>query len=221
MTPPLVLDIDGTLTRPDGSIDPRIFDRLRSWDAPVVLATGKAFPYPVALCHFVGIEELVIAENGGVVAAREELSIEGDRQAADAVAATFREAGYGHGWGPLDTVNRWRETELAVSREMPLAVLRGLAADHGLEVVDTGYAYHVKDPAVTKGRGLLTLADLLGRETTEFVAVGDSANDVSTFELVDRSYAVANADEAALAASDHVTDAPFSEGFFEVLDELE
>jgi phosphoglycolate phosphatase len=221
MTPPLVLDIDGTITRPDGSIDPRTFDRLRAWDAPVVLATGKAFPYPVALCHFVGIETLVVAENGGVVAARDELSIEGDREAAEAVAREYEEAGFGHGWGPLDTVNRWRETELAVSREMPLEVLDGIAVAHGLEVVDTGYAYHVKEPSVTKGRGVSVVADLLGIDLAEFVAIGDSVNDVSTFEVVGTAYAVANADEAALSAADEVTDASYSDGTFEVLDELE
>ena len=220
MTPPLVLDIDGTITRPDGSIDPRTFDRLRAWDAPVVLATGKAFPYPVALCHFVGIETLVVAENGGVVAARDELSIEGDREAAEAVARAYTEAGYGHGWGQVDTVNRWRETEVAVNREMPLDVLREVAAEYGLEVVDTGYAYHVKEPSVTKGRGVSVVAELLGVDPAEFVAIGDSVNDVSTFETVGRSYAVANADEAALSAADRVTERSYSEGTFEVLDEL-
>lgn len=41
--PPLILDIDGTLTRPDGwGIDPRIFDPIREWDAPVVIATGSS-----------------------------------------------------------------------------------------------------------------------------------------------------------------------------------
>ncbi|MES3516703.1 MAG: HAD hydrolase family protein, partial [Natronomonas sp.] len=69
MLPPLAADIDGTLTRGDGSIDPRTFDPLRAYaaEAPVVIATGKSFPFPVGLCEFVGIPIRVIAENGGVV----------------------------------------------------------------------------------------------------------------------------------------------------------
>jgi len=47
MTAPIVLDIDGTLTRADGEpgIDPRVFEPLRTWPEPVVVATGKAFPF--------------------------------------------------------------------------------------------------------------------------------------------------------------------------------
>ena len=70
MTPPLVVDVDGTMTRPDEAglaVDPRAMAALRRWDAPVVVATGKAFPYPVALCEFAGVPVRVVAENGGVV----------------------------------------------------------------------------------------------------------------------------------------------------------
>ena len=54
--PPLAVDVDGTLTRPDTSVDPRVVDALRPYveAAPVVVATGKAFPYSVAPCEFVG-----------------------------------------------------------------------------------------------------------------------------------------------------------------------
>ncbi|WP_254524514.1 HAD-IIB family hydrolase [Natrinema caseinilyticum] len=203
--PPLVLDIDGTLTRPEGwGIDPRVFDPLREWDAPVVLATGKAFPYPVALCHFVGIPELVVAENGGVVYTGDDVFFTADRDAAQAVTEEYRAAGYDLGWGDEDTVNRWRETEIAVNLDQPVEPLRDIAAAHGLEVIDTGYAYHVKDTDPNKGDGVATIADHVGIDLADCVAVGDSINDVSTFEAVGRSFAVANADEAAKDAADEV-----------------
>ena len=50
-TPPLALDIDGTLTDSAGSLDPRVFEYLPVWDARVVVATGKAVPYPVSIGH--------------------------------------------------------------------------------------------------------------------------------------------------------------------------
>ena len=192
MVPPLAVDIDGTLTRPDTSIDPRVIDPLRDWDAPVVVATGKAFPYPVALCAFLGIPTNVVAE-------------------------TYRESGRDLGWGAVDPVNRWRETELAVARDRPLAPLERVAADHGMQVVDTGYAYHAKSPAVDKGEGLETAAGLLGLSAESFVAVGDSENDAAAFDLAGRSFAVANADDAALTAADEVTEAAFADGFLEAL----
>ncbi|EMA49396.1 MULTISPECIES: phosphoglycolate phosphatase [Halococcus] len=219
--PPLAVDIDGTLTDRNRVVDPRVFDALREWPAPVVLATGKALPYPVALCEFAGLATLVVAENGGVVCldteTRDDIVVDGDRTAADRVAAAYRDAGHDLGWGSLDLVNRWRETEIAVSRDAPLDPLREIAVEYGLDVVDTGFAYHVVSPDVDKGRGLSIVADRLGRDPEEFVAIGDSANDVATFEVVGRSFAVANADEAATQAADLVTDAAYADGFIEAL----
>jgi phosphoglycolate phosphatase (TIGR01487 family) len=222
VTPPLVVDVDGTLTGPDRTLDPRALEVLGAWSAPVVVATGKALPYPVALCEFAGRKPTVVAENGGVayVRATDDLLYDGDRAAAVAVADAYRSAGYDLGWGDNDFVNRWRETEIAVRRDAPLAPLAELAADRGLEVVDTGFAYHVKSADVSKGRALETVADRLGRDAGEFVAVGDSENDVSTFEVAGRSVAVGNADDAARAAADEVLEASYADGFLAAVDRV-
>jgi phosphoglycolate phosphatase len=219
--PPLVLDIDGTLTRPEGwGIDPRVFDPIHDWDAPVVIATGKAFPYPVALCHFADVPELVVAENGGVVYTGDDVFFTADRAAAQAVVEDYRAAGYETGWGPEDTVNRWRETEVAVNLEQPIGPLREIAATHGLEVVDTGYAYHVKDTTPNKGDSVERIADHVGFDLEATVAVGDSINDVSTFEVAGRSFAVSNADEAAAEAADEVLDQGHADGTLSVLERV-
>ncbi|ELZ53391.1 MULTISPECIES: HAD-IIB family hydrolase [Halorubrum] len=222
MVPPLALDIDGTLTTPTGRIDPRVFELLPGWEAPVVFATGKAFPYPVALAHFLGREETVIAENGGVAYVDGETTTVGDPDAARAVVEAFRERGGEVGWGDGDTVNRWRETEVALSPDADESLLREVAAAAGgdVEVVDTGYAYHVKSVGVSKGRALEVVADALGLDPAAFVAVGDSENDVSTFGVAGESYAVANADAAAREAAGTVLDEGFMDGTVSVLTEL-
>lgn len=222
VTPPLALDIDGTLTRPDGDgIDPRAFELLPEWDAPIVLCTGKAFPYPVSLCHFLGIPERAVAENGGVVLVDDRLTYTGDRDRAREAIEEYKTRGGALGWGAADTVNRWRETEIAVHMDGDGALLREVAADYGLEVYDTGYAYHVKTPGVSKGDGLTTAAEILGVDVGEFVAVGDSENDVPTFEVVGTAYAVANADERAKEAADTVVDGTHMDGTLEAFAELE
>jgi hydroxymethylpyrimidine pyrophosphatase-like HAD family hydrolase len=86
-----------------------------------------------------------------------------------------------------------------------------------MQVVDTGYAYHVKTPGVEKGTGLEAVAETLGREPIEFVAIGDSENDASTFAVAGTSYAVANADEVAKDAADQVTERSYFDGTIEVL----
>ncbi|MFC4356596.1 phosphoglycolate phosphatase [Halobium salinum] len=222
MTPPLALDIDGTLTRPHGDgVDPRVFEVLPEWDAPVVLTTGKAFPYPVSLCHFLGIPERAVAENGGVVLVDDQLTYTGDRERARSAVEEYKSRGGALGWGAADTVNRWRETEVAVHVDGDETLLREVAADHGLEVYDTGYAYHVKTPGVSKGDGLTTAAEVLGLDVREFVAIGDSENDVTTFEVVGTSYAVSNADERAKESADTVLDDAHMDGTLAALADLE
>jgi hypothetical protein len=219
-TPPLVLDIDGTLTDGSGRLDPRIFEYLPAWDAPIVLATGKAFPYPVTLCHFLRIDETVIAENGGVVLADGEVSYQGDPERAAEAVAAFQERGGDLGWVGFDTINEWRKTEIAVKVSADLELLRSVAAEYDLEVFDTGYAYHLKTPGVEKGVGLRAVAESLDLDPAEFVAVGDSVNDASMFEVAGRSFAVANADDAARAAADTVVERSYFDGTASVLDTL-
>lgn len=220
MVPPLALDIDGTLTTPDHTIDPRIFSVLPEWDAPVVLATGKAFPYPVGLCHFIGIPECVVAENGGVALAEDQIRYSGDPERVKKAVEAFKARGGDLGWGQSDTTNRWRETEVAIRRTADEGLLRAVAAEFDLDFVDTQFAYHLKTPGVEKGVALREVADIIGRDLSEFVAIGDSENDVSTFEVVGESYAVDNADEAAKGAADHVLDSGYADATLSVLDRL-
>jgi len=218
MVPPLVLDVDGTLTTPAGRLDRRVFKVLPEWDAPVVIATGKAFPYPVALCHFLGLPERVVAENGGVVHVDGETTVPGHPEAARAAVAEYRARGGADGWGPESTVNRWRETEVALPPDADEALLREVCADYPVAVVDTGYAFHVTSPDVDKGRGLEAVCEALADDPSAFVAVGE--NDVPTFGVVRESHAVANADAAARAAADAVRSEGYMDGTLAVLEEL-
>lgn len=218
----LAVDIDGTLTRADGSLDPRVIGPLRSWPEPVVIATGKSLPYPIALCEFVGIPVRVIAENGGAVCLAEKnlLEFTGARERAQRVIDRYTEMGHSLGWGDVDVVNRWRETELAVHTDQPLAPLREIAHSEGMRVFDTGYAYHVTDPAVDKGLGVEAVTKQLDIEPAAFAVIGDSENDAAMFEIAGVSYAVANADDRAKAAADHVTTDAYADGLLEALDAI-
>lgn len=219
--PPIAVDIDGTLTRADGAgIDPAVFAALRNWPAPVVIATGKAFPYPVALAEFVGIPARVVAENGGVAVAGDEVRTTGDPDAIEGFTAALRDAGIDPGWDEANLANRWRTTELAVRNDRPADRLAAIAAEHGLDVVDSGYAYHVKSPDVTKGRGLAAVADALGTSPDAFAAIGDAANDVPMFERAGVGIAVGNAATAAVEAADRQVEDPHADGLLAALETL-
>lgn len=221
MTPPIVVDIDGTMSRPDRSIDGRVIDALRDWPATVVVATGKAFPYPVALTDFIGIPTRVIAENGGVVATENTVEIADSADAIEQFLVDYEAEGHSLGWSSANLSNRWRETELAINHDCPQEPIYTIAERHGLQVIDSGYAYHVLDPTISKGNALRTLSDIISLDLEMCVAIGDSENDVSTFHVVGRSYAVANADQKAIAAADTVTEKSYADGLFEALAELQ
>jgi hypothetical protein len=219
--PPLALDIDGTLTDAEGVVDPRAIGAVRDWPAPVVFATGKSFPYPVALAHFCKVPETVVAENGGVVLVDGETRILADPDRPREAYRTFVDRGGEPGYALDGTVNRWRETEVALSLETADGdLLRRVAAEFDLAVYDTGYAYHVKSPAVDKGDGLRAVAASLGYDPAAFVAVGDSENDTPTFEAAGRSFAVANADAAAREAADVVLETAYFDGTLAALDRV-
>lgn len=214
----LAVDIDGTLTRGDGSgaLDPCVFEPLRQAET-VVVCTGKVLPNATALCTYVGVEANAVAETGGIVYADNEMRVLGDAEGLTEFVEEYAPDG-DLGWQGTDLVNRWRETEVAVPLERDRDEIDEVAERHGLEVLDTGYAYHVKSPDVDKGQGLVAVAETLGLEPSEFVAVGDSENDVHTFEVAGTSYAVGNADETAREAADHVTETSYARGFVEAVE---
>jgi len=109
-------------------------------------------------------------------------------------------------------VNRWRETEVATNRTADEALLREGAAEFDLEFVDTQYAYHLKSRGVSQGKALELVAAELALEPEDFVAGGDSENDVSLFETVEESYAVANAVDAAKSAASQVLAESYVDG---------
>lgn len=218
MSVPIVVDIDGTMSRADRSIPGAVIDRLHGWEAQAVIATGKAFPYPVALCDFIGIATCVIAENGGVCCVDDHVIVTDDGDEVDRFITGLEARGYGPGWGESDLVNRWRESEVAVTRSIPREIVDEVAGEVGLEVVDSQFAYHVKSPGVSKGNGLKLIADHLGIPIDRFVAIGDSENDLSTFSVAGGSIAVANADAELQAVADQVTDEAYAEGLLEALD---
>lgn len=204
--PPLFLDIDGTVTREDGGLSVEVIDVVRSWSAPIIFATGKAFPYPIALCHYLALPERVVAETGGIICVDGTVERAADRDRIHAFSEAAA-AAIDFGWGPGDTVNRWRETEVAIEHDATTRnVLTELATEFGLEVVDSGYAFHVKDPSVSKGASLERACELLGIDPADAVAIGDSENDRSMFEVAGRSIALANADATARSAADAVAD---------------
>ncbi|MBP2058994.1 Cof subfamily protein (haloacid dehalogenase superfamily) [Lactobacillus colini] len=67
------------------------------------------------------------------------------------------------------------------------------------------YFLEVLHPNVSKGNGLINLGNKIGIKTEKMMALGDSGNDISMFEIVGQAVAMGNGSLEAKNAADYVT----------------
>ncbi|SCW36668.1 hypothetical protein SAMN02910456_00771 [Ruminococcaceae bacterium YRB3002] len=89
-----------------------------------------------------------------------------------------------------------------------------LKDDPDLYVVSSGPTfYDVMVKGVSKGKGLLGLADVLDIPRENTFAIGDSENDLSMIEMAAHGIAMGNSDPELLAMADYVTSTCEEDGF--------
>lgn len=216
----IVADIDGTITCEKRELHLEAVKKIRTLKLPFVLAIGNILCYARTASRLIGLEGAVIAENGGAVAVRFDLqgtyeeSMEECEKAYSFLSQYFNLT-------KLDP--HYRKTEIALRRDFDLEKARSLLKTLNLDVemVDTKYAIHIKSKKVNKGVGLKKLANMMGLKARDFVAIGDSANDVEMFEVSGFGIAVGNGDEIIKEAADYVTEATYGDGAIEAIEFLE
>jgi phosphoglycolate phosphatase (TIGR01487 family) len=219
-----VFDFDGTLTFRDRSLELRVVSAIRRLRIPVILATGNVFCFVQAIAVAIGGISGIIAENGGIVTDYQDRVISGNIGACRTAAQAVEHSGKLN-LKRLDVAER--VTEVAFSRDTlsdtDVALFRRIVAEccSDVTVVDSGFALHIRDIHVNKGVGLTKIAELLRIPQNEFVAFGDSENDVEMFKAAGIGVAVGNADSKAKAAADYVTKAQHGLGVIEGLKYLE
>ena len=82
------------------------------------------------------------------------------------------------------------------------------------------YVIEIMPKGIDKGYGLSVIAEELGVDRKDIVAVGDSMNDLPMIEWAGTGVAVANADERLKKAADKVTEGKMSYGVLEAADNL-
>ncbi len=184
-----MVDVDGTITFADRSLDCRAVEALRSLDVPVVIATGNVLCFARAVSKLVGTGGIVIAENGGVVECGVvEADISHLKECEDAFSLLKEHFTLER----LDPENR--KTEVGLRRNFDVERARELLKGYpDIEVVDTGFAVHIKSKKINKGTGLRRIAKLMNLSPKDFVAIGDSPNDIEMLLASGFGVAVGNA----------------------------
>jgi phosphoglycolate phosphatase len=211
----IVVDIDGTITFSDRSIDCKAVTALRSLQVPVVIATGNVLCVARAVAKLLGMGGIVIAENGGVVECG---IVESDtshmKECMDAVEILKEHFSLEQ----LDPETRI--TEIGLRRNFDVEGARKLLSDADVDIVDTGFAIHIKSKKINKGTGLKRIAKMMGLDAQDFVAIGDSPNDIEMIKAAGLGVAVGNAHPELKKVAGMVTRGEHGKGVEEAVGEL-
>jgi len=219
----LLTDIDGTITTPDRRICTGSIELIRSLvdsGTEVVLASGNTPCFMDALCKMIGTKGTYIAENGGVfrIGYTGQPVIRGNqtvvRAALRAVQDHFQEKGM-----TLDLYSpMYRFSDLAFARTVSADEVREVLRDQPVQVIDTGYAIHLQVPGINKGTALVDLAGRMGLAPADFLAIGDSVNDIQMLKIAGIGITVANAHPDTKAAAQYVAEKAYGDGFVEAVE---
>jgi hypothetical protein len=219
----LLTDIDGTITDPSRRISTGSVELIRSLvdsGTEVVLASGNTACFMDALSKMIGTKGTFIAENGGVfrVGYSGSLRIKGDqtvcRKALEVLQAHFRVSGR-----ELELFSApYRFADHAFARTVPVAEVKSVLRDHPVQVLDTGYAIHLQAPGINKGTALVALAEEMDLKPADFLAIGDSLNDIQMLETAGIGITVANAHPDTKAVARYVSKKEYGDGFVEAIE---
>lgn len=218
----VVCDVDGTVTDRQRRISLPAIACIRDLvgrGVEVVLASGNTACFMDALARVIGTSGTFIAENGGVyrIGFTGSLHVEGDRSEAVAAYQALEEYYRKQGVTLELYGETYRFSDVAFARTVPSGEVREVMRDRGVKVLDTGFAIHLQARGISKGLALKKLAADIGIPAGEFLAVGDSENDLELIEAAGIGVAVANAREELKAASDYVAEKGDGDGFVEAV----
>lgn len=215
----LAVDIDGTITGMDRRLHfgaSGVLRELTDLGVCTVLATGNVLCLARSAQILVGTSGPVIAENGGVfqMANDKEPGVLGSPEVPRRAFEELKEE------TGAEKFPEERVTEVAVRDDVDEEAVRSLPERFDVEVLYTGFAYHIKNREVDKGEALRRIAEEVGLDREDVVAVGDSENDVGMIRVAGTGVAVGNAHDVLKDAADLVVNAEFGEGLMEAVDEL-
>ena len=213
----LVIDIDGTLTDEQRRLDLRAAAAIRELTVPVILASGNVLGFMKCAVKLIGTSDIMIAENGGVVSMGFDgpVHVSGDKVRCQEVLGILGE------YFDLEELDGTeRRSDVALRRNFDIDAARQVLVDgniRGIELVDTGFAVHIKTVDVNKGTALVRVAGMMGLDTGDFVAIGDSVNDIEMIRAAGLGVAVGNAHPALKDVADMVTASQYGAGVVEAL----
>jgi len=189
-------------------------DTIQRISVPVVLVTGNVACFVSAISRLIGASEEIVAENGGVV----KLSYDGDEIILGDKSLCIRAYNHLKKFLDIDMVDmRYRLSEVALRSGFNTEKAKEILKDFDVDIVDSGFAVHIKKRGLNKMTGLSYLADKKGWSLDRIIAIGDSENDIEMIKGAGLGIAVGNSYEDLKMQADYVTKKNYGDGVAEAL----
>ncbi len=217
------VDIDGTITENGGG---RIhlealgaLRRLTAMGHNVIFVTGRSSVEGFLLSVFGGTTKITVGENGGCITLdSDEHILLGNLGECKKALEIIKNNVENVKEKPVFP----RMTEVVLERTFDLDLARKVLSDNHVDVKlsDSQYAYHLNSPGIDKGTGFTKIMERLSILKDDVIAIGDSATDVSLFEVSKTSVALGNASDYVKSRATMTVSASAGEGVLEALDKL-
>jgi hypothetical protein len=215
------IDIDGTLTENGGgTIHLGSLSMLRTIEKlgyRVIFVTGRSSIEAYVLSVFGGTTRIAVGENGGVVTT----SPHDHKLLAD---KSYSAKAYEYLKTRIKNVNLKpvfpRLTEVVLERTFDIPMAEQILKESKLPVIitDSMYAYHLNHESINKSVGFRAALYMLNIKPAEAIAIGDSATDLSLFDICGYSIAMGNSSIDVKARAKHSVSGANGSGLVEALD---
>jgi len=213
----LAVDIDGTLTDENRILHCQAVEMLRKVKIPIILATGNSTCFAKAAAKLIGVTDIIICENGGVVRIKyDQPEIVLGNKNLCIKAAKFLERFFKIIYLDLED----RKSEVCIKRNFPIEKAKELLNKEfrgKVKILDSKFAYHIVDSGVSKGKALEFIANIINVPMNNIAAIGDSENDIDMLKKSGIGLAVANADIKLKEVADIILTKNNGEGVIEAL----
>lgn len=214
------VDIDGTITENGGGmlhlpavLELRILERM---GFKVIFVTGRSSFEAYALTVFAGTTKVAVSENGGVISkSPQEHLVLGDKRICEEGYNVLKD----HIEGVKNKPVFGRMSEVVLCRNFNIDRAQEVLNDHNLPlyISDSKYAYHINQIGVDKFKGLTEALRILGLETRDSVAIGDSETDIPLFRSCGYSICLGHAEENVKRKAIQITTAKHGAGLVQAI----
>ena len=215
----IALDVDGTITNKNRRACISAIKAIHQAEdngISVIIVTGNMLCSSRMISTLLGTTGGLVVENGGIIETAKRRKVLGDFSKSEKAYNYLKSK---HDVDKVELSNH-RISEIALTRKIPVDIIKETLKDFDVKIYDSNFAIHLTDPTVNKGMALGMVAEDLGINVQDIMAIGDGENDIEFLEVAGFKVAVANANRELKIIADYVTTSYYGDGAAEAINKF-